>query len=86
MADVSFRDQLLLIWVEGMHCYKCEERIVAALGRLRGVNEVEVDFPSGLASVLYDGSVPIPDMVNAVIAAGYRPTGVEQQSPGWLAA
>ena len=86
MADLLFRDQLLLIWIEGMHCYRCEEQIVSAIGRLRGVNEVEVDFPSGLASVLYDGSVSIQDMVNAVVGVGYRPTGVEQQTPNWLAA
>ena len=52
-ADVS-RDQLAVIKIEGMHCHKCENAIQQALLANEGVHEVEVDFASGQASVLFD--------------------------------
>lgn len=77
-ADVS-RDRLALIAIEGMHCHKCESAIRKALQRNSGVHEVEVDFLSGQASILFDGSVPISELVSAVASAGYRPTGFAQR-------
>src|SRR5207244_200132 len=53
MADVS-RDQFALIKIEGMHCHRCETSIQQALSANPGVREVEVDFPSKQASVLFD--------------------------------
>jgi copper chaperone CopZ len=80
-ADVS-RDQLALIRIEGMHCHKCEHAIRKALTRHQGVHEVEVDFPSGQASVLYDRStVTIRQLTEAVNDAGYRVVGFTQQDP-----
>lgn len=76
--DVS-RDQLALIRVEGMHCHKCENTIRQALARFAGVHEVEVDFNSGQASVLFDRSaVTIRQLMDAVNAAGYRASGFVQ--------
>ena len=81
-ADVS-RDQLALIRIEGMHCHKCETTIQQALARNPGVHEVEVDFPSGQASVLYDpGAVSLRQLTDSVNDAGYRVTGFTQQNPG----
>jgi copper chaperone CopZ len=78
VTDVS-QDQFALIRVEGLHCHTCERRIQRALLGLAGVNEVEVDFASGQASVLYDaGSVSVPQLMQAVSEAGYRPTGFAQ--------
>ena len=78
VQDVS-RDQFALIRVEGMHCHKCEQRIQAALLALAGVHEVEVDFASGQASVLYAaGSATMPQLMRAVTDAGYRATGFTQ--------
>ena len=78
VKDVS-RDQFALIRIDGMHCHKCERAIQGAMLALPGVNEVEVDFASGQASVLYDvGSVSVPQMMEAVTDAGYRPTGFAQ--------
>jgi copper chaperone CopZ len=77
-ADVA-RDQLALIRVEGMHCHKCEERIQKLLSAYPGVREVEVDFNSGQASVLFDrGTVSISELMEAVNAAGYHATGFTQ--------
>jgi Cu+-exporting ATPase len=81
VPDVS-RDQLTLIRIEGMHCHKCEAAIQKALASNPGVHEVEVDFPSGQASVLYDRSaVTVRELMDSVNEAGYHATGFSQQSP-----
>ena len=78
MADVS-GDQFALIKIEGMHCHKCETTIQKALAENPGVHEVEVDFASGQASVLFDRSaVSISKLIESVNAVGYRATGFTQ--------
>ncbi len=73
-------DQLALIKIEGMHCHKCEQAIKKALAQYRDIHEVEVDFASGQASVLYrPGSVTIKQMMDAINDAGYRATGFSQR-------
>lgn len=80
-ADVS-RDQLAVIRIEGMHCHKCETSIRTALTRIQGVHEVEVDFPSRQASVLFDnGKVAVRQLMDAVSEAGYTALGFIQQEP-----
>ena len=80
-SDVS-RDQLVLIRIEGMHCHKCEHAIRKALTRYPGVHEVEVDFPSGQASVLYDGgAVTVRELTDSVNEVGYRVAGFNVQDP-----
>jgi copper chaperone CopZ len=77
-ADVA-RDQLVVIRIEGMHCHKCELAIQKALGSVPGVHEVEVDFASGQASVLFDrSSAGVSRLIDAVNAAGYHATGFTQ--------
>ena len=72
-------DKLLLIKIEGMHCHKCENAIQKALASNPGVHEVEVDFASGQASVLFDRSqVGVSELIESVNAAGYRATGFTQ--------
>jgi copper chaperone CopZ len=79
-SDVVGRDQLVLIRIEGMHCHKCEHAIRQALCAYEGVHEVEVDFPSSLASVLYqNGSVTIDQLVEAIREAGYHVTEFAQR-------
>ena len=76
--DVT-RDQLAVIRIQGMHCHKCEQVIQKALLGSPGVHEVEVDFNSGQASVLFDrDSVTIKQLMEAVERAGYRATGFTQ--------
>lgn len=80
-TDVS-RDQLALIRVEGMHCHKCEAAIQKALQRLPGVHEVEVDFNSRQASVLYDpAAVDVGRLMERVRETGYQPVGFTQGQP-----
>jgi copper chaperone CopZ len=77
-ADVV-RDQLAVIRIEGMHCHKCEQTIQKLLSDYPGVREVEVDFNSGQASVLFDrGTVSVSKLMEAVNAAGYHATGFTQ--------
>ena len=67
------QDHLVLIQIEGMHCHRCEQAIQRALGSHAGVREVEVDFPSGQASVLHQrGSVSADDLMRSIDDAGYR--------------
>ena len=76
--DVS-RDQFAVIRVEGMHCHRCEQTIRRAISAHPGVHEVEVDFLSGQVSVLYNQRVVgLPQMVSAVVAAGYKVAGFAQ--------
>lgn len=80
MTDDVRHDQLVVIKIEGMHCHKCECTIQKALQRNAGVHEVEVDFPSRQASVLFDPSnVSIRDLMASVTEAGYKPTGFTHQ-------
>ena len=76
MAAEVQRDHLAVIRIDGMHCHKCEQALQKALKRPNGVHEVEVDFPTAQASVLFDpNAVTIADLMAAVTQAGYRPTG-----------
>ena len=73
-------DQLAIIRIEGMHCHKCELAIRKRVTALPGVHEVEVDFASGQASVLYDqAQVSVRQLMDAVAEAGYRATGFSQR-------
>ena len=79
MAQDVSQDQFALIKIEGMHCPKCEQTITKSLGDFIGIHEVEVDFASGQASVLYNARiVTISQMMQAVNEAGYRATGFSQ--------
>jgi len=78
MADPQ-GDQFVMIKIEGMHCHRCEQSIKKALQGNPGVHEVEVDFLSGQASILYDpNQVKIRQLVDTVAEAGYRATGFTQ--------
>ena len=81
MAEDVGADQLVIIRIEGMHCHKCEQAIQKSLTRLPGVHEVEVDFNSGQASVLYDHEkVGVTELTEAVGEAGYHVTGFSRRS------
>jgi copper chaperone CopZ len=77
-ADVQ-SDRFVLIRIEGMHCHKCEQMIKKQLQRRPGVHEVEVDFASGQASILFDADlIGVGELVDAVKEAGYKPVGFTQ--------
>lgn len=79
MAEDVAQDQLAVIKIEGMHCHRCVQSIQSLLAAQPGVREVEVDFPSGQASVLFTkGSVSVKKLMDTVNQAGYRATGFKQ--------
>jgi copper chaperone CopZ len=74
------RDHLALIRIEGMHCHKCERTIQKAISVHHGVHEVEVDFNSGQASVLFDHAlVTMNQLVDSVTSAGYHTLGFTER-------
>ena len=80
MAIEAEKDHLAIIRIEGMHCHKCETAIQKALSEHAGVHEVEVDFNSGQASVLFDHAmVTIGELVESVTAVGYRSLGFAER-------
>jgi copper chaperone CopZ len=80
MAINAEKDHLAIIRIEGMHCHKCETTIQKALCENAGVHEVEVDFNSGQASVLFDHAmVTIGELVESITAAGYRSLGFAER-------
>jgi copper chaperone CopZ len=80
MTEDVGRDHLALIHIEGMHCHSCEQTIRKALAQHPGVHEVEVDFNTGQASVLFDNStVAVSQLMESVNEAGYRATGFTQR-------
>lgn len=82
MAQEPARDHLVVIRIEGMHCHKCEQAIQRSIKRLPGVSEVEVDFPTSQASVLFDpGQIAVSDLMQAVVQAGYKATGFTRNDP-----
>ncbi|HEY1628334.1 MAG TPA: heavy metal-associated domain-containing protein, partial [Tepidisphaeraceae bacterium] len=79
MAENIVRDNLVLIKIEGMHCHRCEESIQKKLASQPGVREVEVDFASHQASVLFDDKkISINKLMETVNEAGYQATGFTQ--------
>ena len=76
MPDDVGADQLAIIRIEGMHCHKCEQTVQRTLMQYPGVHEVEVDFNSAQASVLYDhDKTTVKTLTDAITEAGYHVTG-----------
>jgi len=81
MSKNTSKDQLVVIRIEGMHCHNCEQNIKKVLGTEQGVHEVEVDFNSGQASVLFNRSaVPVKKLMELINQAGYRAVSFTQSS------
>ena len=66
----------MVIRIEGLHCHRCEQAIKKQVQKCAGVYEVEVDFASGQASILYDPQqITIPQLIEKIKETGYKPTG-----------
>lgn len=65
------------ILVAGMTCGACVNGVTMALGRIDGVDKVEVDLPSGRVRVRHVGPVPSAERLRrALDDAGYEFGGV----------
>jgi copper chaperone CopZ len=79
MSHGVAKDQLAIIRIDGMHCHRCELAIRKAISAKTGVHEVEVDFNSRQASVLYDPTnVKVAELMAAVDEVGYHAVGFTQ--------
>lgn len=79
MSEEVRGDQFVVIRIEGMHCHRCELAIQQAILHNPGVHEVEVDFPSRQASVLFDPSIArVGVFIESVKQAGYNPIDFAQ--------
>lgn len=62
-----------ILRAEGFSCPSCVARIEKQVGRLEGVEKVEVHFASSRIEVDHDPGVSsVDDLVAAVAKAGYR--------------
>ena len=70
------------IAIDGMACDACANRLQAELRDLDGVVEVEVDFASSRARVLFDPTrVSARGLVDAVVETGFEGRIVEGDAP-----
>ncbi len=58
------------IQVDGMKCAACKDEVEQALRKLAGVEAVEVDLESGIATVA--GEVEPEDLINALSSTNYQ--------------
>ncbi len=60
------------IFVEGMHCVHCANRVSDSLKKIKGVKNVDVDIESG--KVTFSSKSPIDENVikSAIESAGYQ--------------
>ncbi len=67
--------------VEGLSCVDCAARVRAAVGRVEGVDECDVDYATGTLKVTLTDEEPIAQIARAVSNVGYRlvsPPGEEE--------
>lgn len=64
--------------VEGMTCAHCKRAVEESLAKVQGVEYVEVDLPSGRATV--GGTAAASDLLVAVEEEGYDATVVASRS------
>jgi Cu+-exporting ATPase len=82
MAHKPAQDRLVLIRIDGMHCHNCEQTVGEAISAKPGVREVEVDFNTRQASVLFDpAAVKIAELMAAVDDAGYKAVCFTKTTP-----
>jgi len=60
------------IYIVGMTCQHCVEAVEAALGRVNGVTDVEVDLDSGTATFSEEKPVDMATVRQAVADEGYE--------------
>lgn len=58
--------------VVGMTCGHCVNAVSAEMGRLAGVNNVEVDLDSGAVTVTSAGPLAAADVAAAIDEAGFE--------------
>ncbi len=63
----------ILMPISGMTCASCANAVQRSIGKLEGVKEVNVNYATEKAKVVYDSSqIQISEIKNAVAKAGYK--------------
>ncbi len=60
------------IKIDGMNCVNCVRHVTEALQSLPGVEDINVDLPTGKVTFEKLDSVTVDDIANAVQGAGYK--------------
>lgn len=68
-AEVAVEENVLVVYVEGMSCNHCRANVEKAITKLEGVEQVEVDLPTGRAVI--HGKVTRDSVRNAVEEIGF---------------
>lgn len=67
--------------VSGMSCQHCVDAVTAEVGRLAGVEQVQVDLASGSVTVTSDAPLDLAAVRSAVDEAGYDLAEPEEDAP-----
>ncbi|MEI7555202.1 MAG: heavy metal translocating P-type ATPase [Chloroflexota bacterium] len=66
--------------IEGMTCASCVARIEKKLKKVEGVESAAVNLATERGTILFDtNKVNVPQLINAIEAAGYRARSAEQE-------
>lgn len=68
---------ITMLRIDGMSCSGCVERNQSALETVRGVNWVDVDLTTGMATVDHDGA-NIEELAAVIDKVGYGAEVVEE--------
>lgn len=60
-----------LLAIDGMTCGSCVRHVRQALTDLDGVESVEIQFSRNQAHVVHESDVPVGELLQAVVDAGY---------------
>lgn len=75
-ADESIRE--IMLPISGMTCASCANAVQRSIGKLEGIQEVNVNYAAEKAMVRYDSSkTRISEIKNAVSKAGYKALEIE---------
>ncbi len=68
----------ILLPISGMTCAACVKAVERAIGKLEGINEVNVNLATEKAKIIYDNSkVRISQIKNVISKAGYKALEIE---------
>ncbi len=76
--EIEDTQREILIPISGMTCASCANAVQRSIGKLEGVKEVNVNYATEKAKVIYDSSqTRISEIKNAVAKAGYKALDVD---------
>ncbi len=78
VAVASIGAQTRVFAIENMTCPACPFTVKKAMARVKGVNEVTVDFDAKTATAIFDPAITtVEDIANASTGVGYPATPIE---------